>query len=256
MASTALTTAGRFPVRRKRPNRPSVDNASRSSWCPHFGVRFRAFYAQGNILAFTDDDCLPTPSWLQAARGYFADESVHAVEGFIESDHHLDPLFRPVTNEGFDGLGFMTANLFVRAASFYRTGGFDLDFDRPSFREDTDLGWRLQDLGRTMYAMDVRVFHPAHSRAIERESQVERARFFEKDALLFSRHRSKYLRLFETERHWDKTPGFWENFERGADKYGVDISALLDYKRRSSLFRTQPISSPISASPDDVTRPA
>ena len=40
MASTALTTAGRFPVRRKRPNRPSVDNASRSSWCPHFGVRF------------------------------------------------------------------------------------------------------------------------------------------------------------------------------------------------------------------------
>ena len=29
MSSTALSTAGRFPVRRKRPNRPSVDNASR-----------------------------------------------------------------------------------------------------------------------------------------------------------------------------------------------------------------------------------
>ena len=40
MASTALTTAGRFPVRRKRPNRPPVDNASRSSWCPRYGVRF------------------------------------------------------------------------------------------------------------------------------------------------------------------------------------------------------------------------
>ena len=41
MITTALTTDGRFPVRRKRPNRPSVDNAFRSSWCPHFGVRSR-----------------------------------------------------------------------------------------------------------------------------------------------------------------------------------------------------------------------
>ena len=40
MSTTALTTAGRFLVRRKRPNRPSVDNAFPSSWCPHFGVQF------------------------------------------------------------------------------------------------------------------------------------------------------------------------------------------------------------------------
>jgi len=40
MSTTALTTDGRFPVRRKRPNRPSVDNAFPSSWCPHFGVQF------------------------------------------------------------------------------------------------------------------------------------------------------------------------------------------------------------------------
>ena len=29
MSNHALSTAGRFPVRRKRPNRPAVDNASR-----------------------------------------------------------------------------------------------------------------------------------------------------------------------------------------------------------------------------------
>ena len=40
MSTTALTTADRSLVRRKRPNRPSVDNAFASSWCPHFGVRF------------------------------------------------------------------------------------------------------------------------------------------------------------------------------------------------------------------------
>ena len=40
MSTTALTTAGRSLVRRKRPNRPSVDNAFASSWCPHYGIRF------------------------------------------------------------------------------------------------------------------------------------------------------------------------------------------------------------------------
>ena len=44
MSTTALTTDGRFPVRRKRPNRPSVDNAFPSSWCPHYGVRFNPYH--------------------------------------------------------------------------------------------------------------------------------------------------------------------------------------------------------------------
>ena len=43
-AVSALSTAGRFPVRRKRPNRPSVDNDSRRPWCPHHGVRFNAIF--------------------------------------------------------------------------------------------------------------------------------------------------------------------------------------------------------------------
>lgn len=38
MSNHALSTAGRFPVRRKRPNRPAVDNASRfvasAEWGP------------------------------------------------------------------------------------------------------------------------------------------------------------------------------------------------------------------------------
>ena len=44
---SALPTAGRFPVRRKRPNRPSVDNASRRPWCPHQGGQFTMRVRQG-----------------------------------------------------------------------------------------------------------------------------------------------------------------------------------------------------------------
>ena len=40
MMYAALPTAGRFLVRRKRPNRPAVDNALRASWRPLKGDQF------------------------------------------------------------------------------------------------------------------------------------------------------------------------------------------------------------------------
>ena len=51
-----------------------------------------------------------------------------------------------------------------------------------------------------------------------------RAHFFEKDALLYAKHPERYRRLFEAEGHWKKTPGFWEHFRRGGEKYGVDLA--------------------------------
>jgi len=183
-----------------------------------------AFLASGEIIAFTDDDCRPLPDWLAQARACFSDNKVVGVEGLIESDHLDDPNYRPVTNVGFEGIGFMTANLLVRSGDFQAIGGFDLAFDRPHFREDTDLGWRLQERGEVPFGRDVRVFHPAQPRGIERESAHARAHFFEKDALLYAKHPERYRRLFEAEGHWRKTPGFWEHFRRGGAKYGVDLA--------------------------------
>ena len=106
-----------------------------------------AMLAQGKVIAFTDDDCRPGPNWLANARKYFEIEGVVGVEGIITSDHHGDENWRPVTNVGFESIGFMTANLMVRSAVFHYLGGFDLQFDHPHFREDTDFGWRMQQLG-------------------------------------------------------------------------------------------------------------
>lgn len=180
-----------------------------------------ACLAQGEIIAFVDDDCLPEKDWLLNARTYFRDKNVVAVEGAIYSDHLGDPDWRPVTNEGFEGLGFMTANLMVRSDAFQYLGGFDLVFDCPHFREDTDLGWRLQELGAVPYAGDVRVFHPAQSRSVERESQQARAQFFQKDALLCHKHPERYRELFQIERHYIKTPGFIYWLRHGFEKHGL-----------------------------------
>jgi len=182
-----------------------------------------AHFASGRVLAFVDDDCLPSADWLSAARKYFESEEVVGLEGLVRSERLDDPRWRPVTNVGFEGIGFMTANLFVRNDVFHALGGFDLDFDCPHFREDTDLGWRMQDMGSVPYAADVVVFHPPQPRNIERESLEERNKFFEKDALLLSKHPEKYMRLFFAEGHYRHGAGFWENFLQGIRKYGVVI---------------------------------
>ncbi len=189
-----------------------------------------AMLAQGEIIAFVDDDCQPTEDWLLNARPYFLDPALVGVEGLIYSDHLEEPDWRPVTNVGFEGIGFMTANLLVRSSVFQYIGGFDLQFDNPHFREDTDLGWRLQKLGAIPFAKEVRVFHPAQPRELGRESSSERAKFFEKDVLLYKKHPEKYRNLFLAEGHWKNTKDFWNHFERGAAKYNVNISSFVEYK--------------------------
>lgn len=181
-----------------------------------------ALLAQGKVIAFTDDDCLPSSLWLANARKYFNDLKVVGVEGCIISDHLDDPVaWRPVTNIGFEGIGFMTANLMVRSEVFQQLGGFDLQFDHPHFREDTDLGWRMQELGDVPYSRDVEVFHPAQSRELERESASARVKFFCKDALLYRKHPERYRKLFELERHYLITSGFQENLKKGFEDIGL-----------------------------------
>ncbi|MCL4487938.1 MAG: glycosyltransferase [Chloroflexi bacterium] len=188
--------------------------------------------ARGNVLAFTDDDCQPLPDWLASAARYFARRGVVGVEGLILSDRRDDPNYRAVTNSGFEGRGFMTANFFLRRETFMALDGFDDRFDHPHFREDTDLGWRALECGEIPFGRDVRVYHPPHLRDVERESHAERNRFFEKDALLLAKHPERYRALFFDEGHYLHTEGFSEHFLRGAEKYRVPLDDLFRYLLR------------------------
>ncbi len=181
------------------------------------------FFASGDVLAFIDDDCIPDAEWLTNARPYFSKDEVVGLEGMIESARQGDASFRSVSNTQFRGLGFMTANFFIRRETFFALDGFDIAFDKPHFREDTDLGWRALDYGEIPFGNDVKVFHPPHARTVKRESVAYRDSFFEKDALLSKKHPERYRQLFLAEGHWMKTPGFKEHFLRGHEKYGVQL---------------------------------
>jgi glycosyltransferase involved in cell wall biosynthesis/2-polyprenyl-3-methyl-5-hydroxy-6-metoxy-1,4-benzoquinol methylase len=183
-----------------------------------------AFYARGIVLAFIDDDCIPAPEWLYNAKILIDQGDNIGIEGLIKSDKLNDPAYRHVKNEGFEGIGFMTANLLLSSEVFNRINGFDELFDHPHFREDTDLAWRALEYGDIPFSNEVCVLHPPHPRTIERESLTERNKFFQKDALLLKKHPKKYMELFIKENHWKETEGFWDNFLIGAHKYNIDIN--------------------------------
>lgn len=177
-------------------------------------------HATGRIIAFTDDDCRPDAEWLENAKRMLESRDIIGIEGDIYSDNEKreDARYRIVTNEGFHGLGFMTANLFLRRDVIERIAGFDERFDKPHFREDTDLAWRAQHYGEIPFSDKVRVYHPPHLRNENGESKQERDQFFKNDPLLFSKHPEKYLRLIKAEGHYRNNTNFWRMFREGCKR--------------------------------------
>ncbi|MEW6734647.1 MAG: glycosyltransferase [Acidobacteriota bacterium] len=180
-----------------------------------------AFYARGKVLAFTDDDCQPRPDWLEKAVDYFDNPQVVGIEGQVFSDNVKDTNYRIVSNVGFEGMGFMTANLFLQREVFMTIDGFDSLFDHPHFREDTDLAWRALNYGEIPYGHDVRVYHPPQPYQ-QKEGWIY-GNHFEKDVLLLKKHPERYRTLFLKECHYLTNARFRKNFLSGAQKYGVDI---------------------------------
>jgi GT2 family glycosyltransferase/glycosyltransferase involved in cell wall biosynthesis len=203
-----------------------------------------AAIATGEIIAFTDDDCVPNPDWLSAALRELAEPGVIGVEGLVVSDRLNDPEWRPVTNEGFEGIGFMTANLFIVSDVFRAIGGFDIAFENPHFREDTDLGWRAQALGRIKFSKDALVFHPPHPRSVDRESLATRSRFFINDARLLQKHPDRYVQLFLAESQWLSNPHFWTHFLDGVRREKVKLpEPILEVLRREAPIEFNAIAS-------------
>ena len=126
------------------------------------------------VLAFTDSDCVPAPTWIGA--GLAAIRSGAAVAaGPTWPTRRAAPLERTLASDGRDGL-YATCNVFYDRASYEHAGGFDptagaqLGF-RPGrtlrgtgFGEDTLLAWRVvRGGGRAEHCPDAVVHHHVFS---------------------------------------------------------------------------------------------
>jgi GT2 family glycosyltransferase len=157
-----------FCTRLVREPQPGLSHAR------NLGVR----EAAGELIAFTDDDCLVTSRWLPAiCRGFQLDSAVGLIAGRTElSDPAAFPhCVRTSTVEAEyrwpTDAGFMAGNnIALRAAVFSVVGGFDLHLgagSRAYSSEDIDLVYRVLKAGFVgKYLPDALVYHD-HRRSID-----------------------------------------------------------------------------------------
>lgn len=190
--------------------------------------------ATAPLVAFTDDDTLPDPSWL--ARGLAAMQAhpewvaaagqvrVPSASGGAggsgsgtdtdrDSDSDRDigrdgasarrdarPTDHELMTRGLETSEFVTANAFARREVLARIDGFDERFLR-AWREDSDLQFRLQAQGPVGRLADALVWHPVRPERWGVSLRQQRNVYF--DALLYRKHPGIYRSRIRRVPPWD-----------------------------------------------------
>jgi GT2 family glycosyltransferase len=106
--------------------------------------------ARGPLIAFTDDDCAPSPDWLAVALELAASYPGAIVQGPTRPDPGelgRDGLLSHTVTVERLGPQFETCNIFYPRGLLERLGGFDERFGLLPAGEDTDLAWRAIESG-------------------------------------------------------------------------------------------------------------
>jgi glycosyltransferase involved in cell wall biosynthesis len=121
--------------------------------------------ARGDVIAFTDADCVPAPGWARALAACLESSPLAAGPVRIETRpepsmaERFDRLWR-YPQERYVAAGHATsANLGIRREAFDSVGGYD---ERFHHGEDTDLCLRAADAGFTLaWCLGAEIAHPA-----------------------------------------------------------------------------------------------
>lgn len=112
-----------------------------------------------DIVVFTDDDCLPSPTWLEHLLPTFDDPDVVVVQGRVNPDpatrDQMGPFDHTISVHGETPF-FETANVAYRRAAFDAVGGFREQTGR-AFGEDALLGAAVLERGGKRAYVDVAV---------------------------------------------------------------------------------------------------
>lgn len=114
--------------------------------------------ARGRLIAFTDDDCVADPSWLEAGLRAWAGDPNRFVQGATHpraGEWEEMGLFSYTMEVRELTTDFPTCNMFYPRELLERVGGFDANTFPGAQGEDTDLAWRAKALGAAP------VFEPA-----------------------------------------------------------------------------------------------
>lgn len=114
--------------------------------------------AQGDWLAFTDDDCIPDNVWLKGYRKVLLSHpEIRVFDGYVYSDPIESLCLGAPTSAGGN---LWTCNLLVERRLFCEVSGFCEAFPYPCM-EDVEFRIRIEKLGQShYYEPSAAVYHP------------------------------------------------------------------------------------------------
>jgi cellulose synthase/poly-beta-1,6-N-acetylglucosamine synthase-like glycosyltransferase len=155
--------------------------------------------AQGEVIAFTDDDCIPSPDWLRAGMAAMCDGIV-GVAGRLIMPIPAIPTDYEYNATVLTACDFVTANCFYRKAALEAVGGFDERF-AAAWREDSDLIFTLRERGASVTcAPDAMVVHPVRPASWGVSIKQQRKSLF--NALLYKKHPVLYRQYIQAAPPW------------------------------------------------------
>lgn len=152
--------------------------------------------ARAPIIAFTDEETVPTPGWLAQGLAGLTDK-VDVVCGRLDTS----PAARSGQLEQAAGDAFSVANCFCRKTLLERLKGFDERFEQAAHCE-ADLHFRLLALdARIVHAPEARVVLPLQP--LPWGASLARTRDVLFDALLYKKHPRLYRERIAATPPWD-----------------------------------------------------
>ncbi|ODT46905.1 MAG: hypothetical protein ABS70_00090 [Nitrospira sp. SCN 59-13] len=157
--------------------------------------------ARGGIIAFTDDDCIATPTWLESGWAAIRSTGLSGVWGRIIVPIPENPTDHELCTKGLEQAPCATANCFYRKDALEEVGGFDERFTR-AWREDSDLQFMLLERHHRLAPCEGAVIvHPARRAAWGISVALQRNNEF--NALLYKKHPDLYRTLLHASAPWN-----------------------------------------------------
>ena len=148
--------------------------------------------ATGELVAFTDDDCIPDKDWLASLLAAYHGEKELVLSGKVVVPLPERPTDFELNTAHLETAEFITANCACTKEALLETGGFDERFEQ-AWREDSDLHFKiLLNAIPLRKVSDAVVVHPVRTAPWGISIKEQRKGMY--NALLYK----KYPELYET----------------------------------------------------------
>lgn len=158
--------------------------------------------AKSDLIAFTDDDCLPDRNWLKALLSRFEQEpSAMVLTGKTEVPLTEKPTDAALNTAHLETAEFITANCACRKTALLAVGGFDERY-KMAWREDSDLQFKFLTQGINILPVpEAKVVHPVRKTSWGQSIKEQKKGIY--DALLFRKFPELYRRKIQPSAIWN-----------------------------------------------------